>query len=168
VKGAANFEQSTLTAVTEARAKVGQVTSGAVENVAERLNLHVKTVRRYIHDGRLKAKRIGKEYRVTHADLEEFAGAAPATEPPVARTRQVIASSIVDVDAISPEESHRVTTMVMAALNSRRGEPDHPRVDAIYYEERGRLRITITASPVLTSELLRLINALVEEQHEHL
>src|SRR5438105_5475027 len=32
VKGAANFEQSTLTAVTEARAKVGQVTSGAVEN----------------------------------------------------------------------------------------------------------------------------------------
>jgi LemA protein len=33
VKGAANFEQSTLTAVTEARSKVGQVTSGALENV---------------------------------------------------------------------------------------------------------------------------------------
>src|SRR5438094_1521433 len=34
VKGAANFEQSTLSAVTEARSRVGQVTSGAVENVA--------------------------------------------------------------------------------------------------------------------------------------
>src|SRR5215510_9744159 len=34
VKGAANFEQSTLTAVTEARARVGQVTTGAVENIA--------------------------------------------------------------------------------------------------------------------------------------
>jgi len=34
VKGAANFEQSTLTAVVEARSKVGQVTSGAIENVA--------------------------------------------------------------------------------------------------------------------------------------
>src|SRR5437867_13135505 len=34
VKGAANFEQQTLTAVTEARAKVGQVTSGAVQNIA--------------------------------------------------------------------------------------------------------------------------------------
>ena len=34
VKGAANFEQSTLTAVTEARAKVGQVTSDAIENIA--------------------------------------------------------------------------------------------------------------------------------------
>src|SRR5205085_11124261 len=34
VKGAANFEQSTLTAVTEARAKVGQVTQGAMQNIA--------------------------------------------------------------------------------------------------------------------------------------
>jgi LemA protein len=33
VKGAANFEQQTLTAVTEARSKVGQVTSGALQNV---------------------------------------------------------------------------------------------------------------------------------------
>src|SRR5262245_49531291 len=33
-QGAANFEQSTLTAVTEARSRVGQVTTGAVENIA--------------------------------------------------------------------------------------------------------------------------------------
>lgn len=34
VKGAANFEQGTVTAVTEARAKVGQITSEALENIA--------------------------------------------------------------------------------------------------------------------------------------
>src|SRR5919109_3654181 len=33
VKGAANFEQQTLTAVTEARSRVGQVTQGALENI---------------------------------------------------------------------------------------------------------------------------------------
>jgi LemA protein len=32
VKGAANFEQSTLTAVTEARARVGQIGAGALQN----------------------------------------------------------------------------------------------------------------------------------------
>ncbi len=32
-----------------------------VDQVAERLNLHAKTVRRYIRGGRLKAKRIGKD-----------------------------------------------------------------------------------------------------------
>jgi LemA protein len=33
VKGAANFEQSTLTAVTEARAKVGQISPQALQNI---------------------------------------------------------------------------------------------------------------------------------------
>src|SRR3989442_3964162 len=32
VKGAANFEKETLTAVTDARSRVGQVTQGALEN----------------------------------------------------------------------------------------------------------------------------------------
>ena len=133
------------------------------DEAATRLNLHVKTIRRYIADGRLRAKRIGKEYRIAQADLDAFAGAPAASD--VVRTRQVIASSIVDVDAIGPEESHRVTTMIMAALNTRRGEPDFPRVDTIYYEERGRLRITITAGLMLTYELLRMINALLEQTH---
>src|SRR5712692_5308611 len=126
------------------------------DEVAELLNLHVKTIRRYVRDGRLKARRIGKEYRIARADLDEFAGESRAADQPVPRTRHVIASSIVDADVVSPEEGHRVTTMVMAALNSRKGEADFPRVDAIYYEEQGKLRITITASPVLTCELLRM------------
>ncbi|MBL8208373.1 MAG: LemA family protein [Blastocatellia bacterium] len=33
VKGASNFEKDTLTAVTEARAKVGQITPGAMQNI---------------------------------------------------------------------------------------------------------------------------------------
>jgi excisionase family DNA binding protein len=133
-----------------------------VDEVAQRLNLHAKTVRRYIRDGRLQAKRIGKEYRITRTDLDEFAGGASAGDEPPPRTRHVIVSSIVDVDAIGPEESHRVTTMIMAGLNARRGEGDFPRVDSIYYPERAGLRITITANSALTGDLLRMITALLE------
>ena len=136
----------------------------SAEQVAEMLNLHVKTVRRYVRDGRLKAKRIGKEYRITRADLEAFAGEVRPAEKEVPRTRHVIASSIVDVDAISTRESDRVTTMIMASLNARRGEGDFPRVDSIYYPERGRLRVTITASPVLTCELIQMIDVLLKDQ----
>jgi len=134
------------------------------DEVAERLGLHVKTVRRMIRDGRLTAKRIGKEYRITRAALDDFAGADDVRDGSVARTRQVIVSTIVDIDAISAPDSHRITTMIMAGLNSRRGEPDFPRVNTVYYADRGRLRIMITASPMLTCELLRTINALAEER----
>jgi excisionase family DNA binding protein len=138
-----------------------------VDEVAERLNLHVKTVRRFIRDGRLPAKRIGKEYRITRSALDEFAGTSPgSSNGAIARTRQILVSSIVDVDAISPEDSQRITTLIMAGLNARRGEPDFPRVDSVYDADRGRLRIMITASPTLTCDLLRIIATLAESNRD--
>lgn len=134
--------------------------------VGQRLDLHVKTVLRYIREGRLKAVRIGKEYRITADALRELAGSDLPIATPVVRTRHVLASCIVDVDAISPDESRRVTTMVMAALNAPQGEAEAPRVDTIYYEERARLRITITASPALVCDLLRMIDTLLGSQRK--
>jgi excisionase family DNA binding protein len=134
-----------------------------VDEVAGSLNLHVKTVRRFIRDGRLPAKRIGKEYRITRSALDEFAGTTTApVSVPIASTRQVLVSSIVDVDAIGPEDSQRITTLIMAGLNARRGEPDFPRVDSLYDVERGRLRIMITANPQLACDLVRTIAALAQ------
>ena len=132
-----------------------------VEEVAKRLNLHVKTVRRFIRTGKLPAKRIGKEYRIARPALEAFTGTSGDPAPEViSRKRQVLVSSIVDVDAISPDDSQRITTLIMAGLNSRRGEPDFPRVDTLYDAERGRLRVMITANPLLTCDLVRTIAAL--------
>ena len=128
-----------------------------------RLNLHVKTVRRLIAQGQLPARRIGKEYRITRRALADFAGASATTgADPVPRTRAVLASSVVDVTAISPDDSHRITTLIMAGMNTRKEESDFPRVNCVYEVERGRLRIMITANPTLTCELLRAINALAE------
>ena len=134
-----------------------------VDEVAGRLNLHVKTVRRFIREGRLPAKRIGKEYRITRSALEEFSGtAAEPDNASIPSTRQVLVSSIVDVDAINPEDSQRITTLIMAGLNACRGEPDFPRVDSLYDADRGRLRVMITATPALTCDLVRTIAALAE------
>ncbi len=138
-----------------------------VDEAAQRLNLHVKTVRRFIRDGRLPAKRIGKEYRITRAALDEFGGTvADSGSPTVTRSRNILVSSIVDVDAISAEDSQRITTLIMAGLNARRGEPDFPRVDSLYEPERGRLRVMLTANPILTCDLIRTIAALAERHRD--
>jgi excisionase family DNA binding protein len=135
-----------------------------IERVAELLNLHVKTVRGYVRSGRLKAKRIGKSYRVTREDLQEFAGtAAIDTAATVRRTRHVIASTIIDADVVSPQLADRISTMVLAGLNGRRGDGDAPRVDCIYYPEQARLRINITAPPEVATSLMRVVSALLED-----
>jgi excisionase family DNA binding protein len=65
------------------------------EEVGERLGVSVYTVRRWIKEGKLRAFRPGKEYRVRLADLEEFfrtrevhpkAGAPPEARQRTART----------------------------------------------------------------------------------
>jgi len=132
-----------------------------IEDVAGLLGLHVKTVRRYVREGRLKARRIGKQYRITDADLDTFTGGT-VVPPPVARTRHVLASTILDIDAVSAHDSQRITTMLMASLNSRRGEGDFPNVNSIYYPEQGKLRLTITASASLTAAMLQLVDGLLE------
>ena len=136
----------------------------SIERVAELLNLHVKTVRGYVRSGRLKAKRIGKQYRITRSDLEEFAGTSAIDKPSlVTHTRHVIASTIIDADVVSPELAERISTMVMAALKTPHNDGEMPRVDVIYYTALAKLRITITASPDIATGLLRLVNTLLEE-----
>jgi len=63
-----------------------------VEQAAQRLALHPKTVLRLIREGRLKANRIGKAYRIQAHDLEAFVGAGKA--PVGARAKTTIVTEI--------------------------------------------------------------------------
>jgi excisionase family DNA binding protein len=136
----------------------------SVEQVAEQLGLHVKTVRNYVREGKLKAVRIGKQYRITSEDLAALTGGSlPATPREDAqRTRRVEVSSVVAIDAISRGDADRVMTMIMAAVNGPREDDDPTRVQTVYDEERARLRIMLLGGGQSTAELLRLVIALLE------
>src|SRR5450432_4172233 len=93
----------------------------SVEEVANRLGLHVRTVRNYVREGRLKAIRIGKQYRIAADDLAVMTGRPVSSfEPePVRRHRHVETSSIVEIDAISLDLTSRIINMLMGASNGR-------------------------------------------------
>jgi excisionase family DNA binding protein len=136
----------------------------SVEQVAESLGLHVKTVRGYVRDGRLKAVRIGKQYRIAAADLEEFTGhpvAASAGET-AQRRRHVEVSSIVQIDAISPEAMGRLTTTVMAAVGGRSSGDTPLRIETVYDEERASLKIIVLGDLGTVADLFKLIDSLAE------
>ena len=135
----------------------------SVEQVAEQLGLHVRTVRAYLRSGRLKGIRIGKQYRIAREEIARLTGRVGPLEP-VVRHRHVDVSSIVQVDAISAESVDRVTNMLMAAAKAPR-EEEHPlRIDTTYDDERARLKVFISGSPETTIGLLRLVNKLVERK----
>src|SRR5690606_38311492 len=120
---------------------------------------HVRTVRRYIREGRLKASRIGKQYRVAASDLDAFAG-SDRTESAFAspsRRRRVLVSTTVDIEAIDPDETYRVSTALSGAFSAKQESPAGKRLDCIYYEEQGRLRIIVNADLEAATAILGLI-----------
>jgi excisionase family DNA binding protein len=134
-----------------------------ITEVAKRLKLHAKTVLIYVREGRLKATRIGKQYRVAKSDFDVFAGGLQIAAEP-RRTRHVEVSSIIEIDAISRATAERAVTHLQAALKGRSPEDRPTRLDTIYYEEIARLKLIISASPGTTASLLNLIPILIEER----
>jgi excisionase family DNA binding protein len=135
----------------------------SIEQVAGVLGLHVRTVRNYVRDKQLKAVRIGKQYRIAREDLEAFTGGAVSAADPVRRDRHVEVSSVVQIDAIANDAASRITNTLMASANGRHeGQP--LRIDTIYDEERGRLKVIVSGSVATTVGMLKLIAALSESR----
>jgi excisionase family DNA binding protein len=128
----------------------------SIEQVAERLGLHVRTVRNYVRDGRLKARRIGKQYRIAQGDLEALTGALPR------RVRHSEVSSIVEIDALPKEHAGRVVAALNASAQSRDPDDQPLRIDTIYDEERARLKLILTGGLAATASLLKFVELLLK------
>ncbi|MFD7026852.1 helix-turn-helix domain-containing protein [Streptomyces sp. NPDC059917] len=141
----------------------------SVGEVAERLGLHVRTVRNYVRDGRLKAVRIGKQYRIAREDFEALTrlpltdpDPAPAAKPVAAPRGHLEVSSIVLVEPIGPEGAGRLSTLVTAAVQGPRDTPEALRVQTVHDKERARMKIVILGGAVDTADLLHLIDGALE------
>ena len=137
----------------------------SVDQVADLLGLHVKTVRGYVREGRLKAVRIGRQYRVAREDLEAFTGhpvARPARED-APRHRRTEVTSVVQIDAVDRDTMNRLSTLITAsAAHPHDGERLH--IEIVYDEERAGMKIILLGGPDATAELLKIINVIAGER----
>ncbi|WFE56346.1 helix-turn-helix domain-containing protein [Micromonospora sp. WMMD712] len=131
----------------------------SVEQVADLLGLHVRTVRGYIRAGRLRATRIGKQYRIARADLDALTG-RPST--PAAGSAALEVSSIVQVDGVDRATADRLGTVVLAGANNGYDLARPLRVQVVHDAERNRMKIVILGGGAATADLLRLLDAVLD------
>jgi excisionase family DNA binding protein len=115
----------------------------SVEQVGDRLGLHVRTVRGYIRDGRLAAVKIGKQYRIARADLDAFTGRPEAPRAEV--------SAVVEFQGIDRATADRLSTLLVAGAQLH----EVVRVQTIYDGER--LKVIIVGGVAATADVLRVI-----------
>lgn len=125
----------------------------SLDDVADRLGLHVRTVRNYVREGRLGAVRIGKQYRVSDADLRALTGGGGRSGGP----RRIEVTSVVDIDGIEAAAAERLAALISGLPKG----PRAPHVDVVH--ERDRLKVIVVGSVEANAELLRFVGAMAEE-----
>jgi excisionase family DNA binding protein len=132
----------------------------SLEQVAERLGLQVRTVRSFVRAGRLKAIRIGKQYRVAREDLESITGPHgwPAS---IARYRRAEVSSVVLADAVSQETADRITSHLLGAVKAPRDDGSALRVEAIYDRAHAQIRVIVIGSLGATAAIFSVLSAML-------
>ena len=147
-----------------------------VGQVAKRLDLHPKTVRQFIRLGKLKAHKMGGQWRVTEPDLRGFmAGDAenpdPAplrsshvedfrgfhAEPDPASQNNVQVSAVIDVTVNSHMDAERLSNLLLAVMNTRDDDLLDARLDYLYYREEKRARFMIWGQPEFARKIIEVV-----------
>src|SRR5699024_8034289 len=113
-----------------------------VREAAERLGLHVKTVLRFIREGRLPAHRMGKSYRLRWNDVESFIGlpvaGVTASAPGGAKPSL---TAVVDIPNVAAPLAERWMTTLTASLKGRGAGSPRLDVQVVHDRESGQLKI---------------------------
>ena len=136
-----------------------------VEQFAELVKLHPKTVLRFIKEGRVRAVKVGRSYRILRSELEATLGTVDLTsfgpsrpERPAARV-----TSIVDVPDIDPPAAQRLARLLPSLRMGREAPANPMSLDIAYDQSRSQLKIVIVGSPADTAAILTMIKTLMED-----
>jgi DNA binding domain, excisionase family len=126
-----------------------------VEQAAQQLNLHPKTVLRYIRDGRLTATRMGKSYRIPRAELDAFAGLASGSSQTGPEARTIC---ITDISGITVEAAERVATFLQSvAMTGNAGTPPL-HLQTAFDPLAQTLKIVVIGNPSDVGRLLEMLH----------
>lgn len=140
-----------------------------VEQIAEIINLHPKTIQRYIREGRLNAQKVGKAWRVSGHDLsvflEEDQNSAPVKEisPGLqaivgAAKDEITVSAVIDIPVANSSEAVQVVNWMSASLNSQSPEYGYKSFSSQYIDPEKKIRIMLWGSPALVERILHFIS----------
>ena len=125
-----------------------------VEQAAETLKLHPRTVLRHIRSGRLPATRIGKSYRIDRAKLDALTGATSDRADP---TENVRATCIVELPDQTPEDAEQLASFLNAAAMTRDEKTPLLHLSTAFDPLSSRLKIVVIGSPSDAATLLGML-----------
>jgi excisionase family DNA binding protein len=127
-----------------------------VEQFAERLKVHPKTVLRFIREGRLRAVKVGRAYRILRSDLEAFGVVLP-------RSTAARVTAIVDVPGVSPERAQQIARTLTSTRMGAETPADPMSLNVAHDPLTKQVKVVLVGSPMDVAALLRVVDVLIEQ-----
>lgn len=144
-----------------------------INQVAEILDMHHKTIRNFITDGKLRASKVGKQWRISDDDLSSF------MEKNKDQTEQIVefttneapsnlvkgrinVSTVIDIEQIDKEQYMRISNTLIAIMNSKDPEMQNSTINMKYYEKDNKLKVLLWGEVKFIEEMLSAISLLVD------
>ncbi|MCC0655968.1 helix-turn-helix domain-containing protein [Clostridioides sp. ES-S-0123-01] len=144
-----------------------------IDQVANILEMHHKTIRKFIKDGKLKANKVGKQWRVSQEDLNSFMDVKSENEDKgiefrlnasenLASIPKVNVSIVVEINNISNNEYSRLSNLLLALTNNPTSISSGSTINLKYAENENRLRVMLWGDIKFIEEMLSSISLLIE------
>jgi len=139
-----------------------------VKEIANILELHEKTVQRYVREGKIKAQKLGKSWRVTKESLDEFTGKSDGEGDESQKKvkskweeQRIMVSAVVDIDQCQREEAIRISNTLTAVLNSKNFDFGNCSMRTQYIEQEQKLRLMLWGHLKFMENIMASISTLV-------
>lgn len=133
----------------------------SITELAKILDLHPKTILRFIHEGKLHAKKIGRTWKVNEDDLKIFCHGELADNKPQKPkvdysllANRISVSTVIEISEQNSEEASRISNSILAMLNSERDSDGNSRFDFFYYPEIEKSKYVFYGSPQFMVRIL--------------
>lgn len=145
----------------------------SIADLSEILKLHPKTILRFIHEGKIKARKIGRSWMVSRDELKEYAHSEFAGEErprqetsPVRLAERIAVSAVVEIDEENSDEASRISNSLMAMLNGKDDSWGKTRFDFFYYPEIQKAKYVLYGSPKFIAAVLGTFDLLAAQKEE--
>lgn len=152
-----------------------------IDQVAEILGIHHKTVRKFIKEGKLNANKLGKQWRISPLDLERFTKSEDSimnsesifydeevelsnNELKFEIKNEIKVSSVIDLEGVDSEEYSKISNMLLAIMNCKNDNLQKNTINMKYSKNMNRLRVMLWANISTTKEVLEVIEVLKDNK----
>lgn len=136
-----------------------------VEQISGMLDIHPKTIQRYIREGKLRASKVGKSWRINGHDLSVFIESDSNKELSTEKQQVhgALASSVIDIIVYGKEDAIRIMNSLTGALNSKPKEYGQSSMHSQYIESENMIRVTLWGDIRFMAVMMDTISLMIEQ-----